>query len=428
MADHPGYLSHVNDGATGVSSGGAYFSGGAEQARTAVNGKLSHYATDFIGGDHDFKFGIQYVNGNSQGHYGYTNNIAYYTYYGEPYYAYFGERYDYGGQFLNTGLFAEEMMTIGDRVTVQIGLRYDRINAKVQDINQKDQDLNTIGTAQGLGTVYTWNNVAPRLGVNIKLDDVGKTILRANYGRFYPPVRTRELGLVHPGLTPITGAFWNPLPGQNCNPNLPLDGSQIECFNDVFDFTDPIANLRIDPNTRPASQNQYSIGIDRELRPDLAISGTFVKKDARGYGSWDVLNGTYGRETIIADNGQSLEVFPLLSDPGDRIFIMTDRQELHMDYTSFLVSMNKRWSDNWQALISYKLVQDGGPIAVESRGSGLQPGGHGPEPLHRKRSERLHERRRSAAQRSHPYVPDPRKRDPSKDRHSFRHELPVLHR
>ena len=132
-------LSHVNDGATGVSSGGAYFSGGAEQARTAVNGKLSHYATGFLGGDHDFKFGIQYVNGWSQGHYGYTSNIAYYTYYGEPYYAYFGELYNYGGQFLNTGLFVEDMMTIGDRVTVQIGLRYDRIDAKVQDIDQKDQ-------------------------------------------------------------------------------------------------------------------------------------------------------------------------------------------------------------------------------------------------------------------------------------------------
>ena len=132
------------------------------------------------------------------------------------------------------------------------------------------------------------------------------------------------------------------------------------------DFTDPIANLRINPNTQPASQNQYSIGIDRELRPDLAISGTFVKKDARGYGSWDVLNATYGRETVIADNGQSLEVFPLLSDPADRIFIMTDRQEMHMDYTSFLVSMNKRWSDNWQALISYSW----------SRTEGLLPSSH----------------------------------------------------
>jgi hypothetical protein len=34
----------------------------------------------------------------------------------------------------------------------------------------------------GLGTLYTWNVVSPRLGVVTKLSADGRTMLRASYG------------------------------------------------------------------------------------------------------------------------------------------------------------------------------------------------------------------------------------------------------
>ena len=36
----------------------------------------------------------------------------------------------------------------------------------------------------GLGTLYTWNVLSPRLGVTAKLSADGRTMLRASYGRF----------------------------------------------------------------------------------------------------------------------------------------------------------------------------------------------------------------------------------------------------
>ena len=48
-------------------------------------------------------------------------------------------------------------------------------------------------TIAGLGTLYTWNVVSPRLGVTAKLSADGRTMLRASYGRFNQGVLTGEL-------------------------------------------------------------------------------------------------------------------------------------------------------------------------------------------------------------------------------------------
>ena len=54
----------------------------------------------------------------------------------------------------------------------------------------------------GLGTLYTWNIVSPRLGVTTKLTADGRTMLRASYGRFSQGVLTGEFGAVPPRCDP----------------------------------------------------------------------------------------------------------------------------------------------------------------------------------------------------------------------------------
>ena len=65
----------------------------------------------------------------------------------------------------------------------------------------------------GLGTLYTWNIVSPRLGLTMKLSADGRTMLRASYGRFSQGVLTGEYGNFHPGVTPVTTAAFDPATG-----------------------------------------------------------------------------------------------------------------------------------------------------------------------------------------------------------------------
>src|SRR5262249_17336805 len=119
-----------------------------------------------------------------------------------------------GGQFITAALFATDAVTIGDRLTVNAGLRFDHSRAISQDLRAIDLRGNETGEiVRGLGTLYTWNLVSPRLGVTAKLSRDSRTILRASYGRFHQGVLTGESSQVHPGLTPITTSAFDAATG-----------------------------------------------------------------------------------------------------------------------------------------------------------------------------------------------------------------------
>ena len=87
----------------------------------------------------------------------------------------------------------------GGRVTINPGLRFDHSRAISQDVPEFDALVHETGRIiEGRGTVDTWNIVSPRLGVVIKLDTAGRTMLRANAGRFSQGVLTGEISLDSP--------------------------------------------------------------------------------------------------------------------------------------------------------------------------------------------------------------------------------------
>ena len=45
-----------------------------------MTAKVSHHADDFLGGDHDFRFGVQYNDAGVTGIYGYNDLVFTYTY------------------------------------------------------------------------------------------------------------------------------------------------------------------------------------------------------------------------------------------------------------------------------------------------------------------------------------------------------------
>ena len=108
----------------------------------------------------------------------------------------------------------------------------------------------TDATIEGLGSMYTWNIVSPRLGVTCKLTGDGRTILRASYGRFSQGVLTGEIGSFHPGVTPTTDDSFDPATGGYTRP---------------ISVVDPKTNLLLDPHTRAPRTDEYSVGVDREI-------------------------------------------------------------------------------------------------------------------------------------------------------------------
>src|SRR5262249_42274928 len=154
--------------------------------------------------------------------------------------------------------FVSDALTLGGRLTVNAGLRFDHSRAISQDLHAVALDGHeTAEIIHGLGTMYTWNAVSPRLGVTAKLTADRRTILRASYGKFGQGVLTGELGIFHPALSPIVTRSYDAATGTYPNTVLVVDNK---------------LNLRFDPHTRPPHTDEYSAGVDRDLGRRVTVA------------------------------------------------------------------------------------------------------------------------------------------------------------
>jgi hypothetical protein len=239
-------------------------------------------------------------------------------------------------------------MTIKDRVTVNAGVRFDHSDAISPDLPALDAEgFETSGTMEGLGKLYTWNVVSPRFGITAKLSSDGQTMLRASYGRFNQGVLTGELGPIHPGVTPTTTMAYEAATGG---------------YTRLVSVVDPKINLALDPDTRTPRTDEYSIGIDREITPRLAVATAYVRKTGSNFIAWTDVGGQYREETRTLANGQVIPVFVLTNSTAARRFLLTNPADYSLTYNGLVVALDKRQSNGWQAFGSYTF----------SRTSGLQ--------------------------------------------------------
>ena len=359
-----------NDLDNGIASGGAPGYGIFRQGRTEVKVKLHHYATGLWNADHDFKLGLVRVAGSHSSHGGYTPAPGYpggVVYYdngdGTPNYLVTGEPYNNGGAFRETGIFAEDVLDIGDRATVSLGIRFDDVRGISQDVDDLAlTDIHALefaarGVVAGRGELYRWRNWGPRAGVNVRLDAEGRTVVRGNWGRFYRPAITGELSGVHPGQGTEREYHWNPATG-------------------AYDLPGPVyaaaTNFGYDPESRAPRTDQFSVGFDHELAPRLALAVTYVRKRQTDLLGWNVDNATYSTVPYTLADGRSIDVHPITSDPDARFFRLGNvhcRGVAHrcdpmfMHYDGLVVALEKRMADRYQVQASY----------VRSRARGLLP-------------------------------------------------------
>ena len=161
--DTPGHF----DLATGITSVNWAFPNMSDyQNKTNLNAKVSHTATDFLKGTHEFKFGVQTAPWNTAIARGsYASGKKFYDLGGKPYYIVQQEPYARGASVPTAGVFVQDDWTVNSRVALNLGLRYDHTSGSVPDIEQLDAHLQPTGkTFTGIQDLIKWNNVSPRVG------------------------------------------------------------------------------------------------------------------------------------------------------------------------------------------------------------------------------------------------------------------------
>ncbi len=347
-------------------SGGVWYPWTYDTSLDQASVSVSTFADDFIAGDHDFKFGIQASRGESitqsQVAYGGTYYVHYsYDYYGTTYDYYYKAvqtPYFYGNQQDSISAFADDSWRVNDRLTLNIGVRYDHHVGSIPSFNRLDLDGNPTGEViPGVDPVFTWDNFSPRLGFAYSLGEEDKTVLRGSFGVYYD-------GNV--------GGNWNAPAPQAPSINAYYGESWDGPWDDEPGWTWSPGATTVDPNLKAPRTLQYSLGFEQAIGGKYSFGVTGVYKDTKDLIGWQVMDDGVYEELQFTDpftgNQYTLLdpiVYPTVrkgNTPG--FTIDPDADSYWQKYWGVTLTFNRRFTDFWSMQASYTYSQSTGLIAA----------------------------------------------------------------
>jgi carboxypeptidase family protein/TonB-dependent receptor-like protein len=197
-------------------------------------------------------------------------------------------------------LFLQDSWKLTRTITLDYGVRWDYGTAFSEEYGREMNFSPTLANPNAGGLPGGWifgatchcsfaNNypyaIGPRVGLAWQITP--KTVLRAGWGLLYGQTAVTSLGIANPG-TAVTNQVQSV--GQG-TPAMTLSGGIPQTtipswpvFNaGIFPGTSPISTTLpagvgfYDPNAgRPPRQNQWSVGLQRELTKDLVVEASYV--------------------------------------------------------------------------------------------------------------------------------------------------------
>lgn len=323
--NHPAHY----DLATGVTSQGLLFGWEYKTSLHKLNAAMSHFAEDFLAGDHDFRFGAQIGRGTVETWGGYGGGKLYLDYAGEPYLLYGQNIFSYGGTVRSVGAFIDDSWKIGHGLVLNLGLRFDYHDGYIPAFPIMDGWVPTDQKGPALKNLIDWTVFSPRIGLAYQLTTDQKTLLRASCGRYFNYPYTANWDWPGPNVTDFIASRWN---GAGWDVMYTVPGEM---------------GYRVDEGLRNPFADQISFGLERELFADLSIGVTYLRKVQKNTIGYVNAAGIYEEvQRTSPDNGRTYTVFNQLNAP-EADHLLTNPRGWGQDYQGLLFSLTKRYSRRW---------------------------------------------------------------------------------
>jgi outer membrane receptor protein involved in Fe transport len=339
------------------------------QNQTSVSATLSRVQDGLVAGSHEFKVGVQYSDGTNLVDGSLAGGVSYSDFNGQPDRATFRDTSATIGRVRTTGAFVQDNWTVVPRVTLNLGVRFDRSMGDIPSTDRLDPSFTQVlGSYPGISDVVKYNNWSPRIGTAIKLDNAGKTVVKTSYGRYYARLNTGLFTTISPGGAVSNTYGYNTVTGK---------------YDILQSTTNPKLTATIDPNLKNEYVDQYFIGVERELIPDLGVNISYINKRESNFIRGRDFGSTYvPRDVTTTFQGvsQTLTVFNRATPAASVLSGPTNRDDFRQKYDSLVLQAYKRLSKKWQLQGSYQWeVSEGfSTAAVSTTQSG--PGTFGADP------------------------------------------------
>ncbi|GAH91128.1 unnamed protein product, partial [marine sediment metagenome] len=231
----------------------------------------------------------------------------------------------------------DDSWQIGDRLTVNLGLRFDHNDGSIPSWFVYDGWEKTSERVPGVDNIVDMNNFAPRLGLAFQLTSDHKTLLKASYGRYYDANHHDNWSYPGPAVSDYKISYYD---------------EDIEDYV-LFDTIPGEMGYTVDPKLKNPYADIFSLGLERELMPNLSVGATFIYKKEKDLIGWEDRGATYEQVSLVSpDNGQTYTVFNQTSALGSNEYWITNPSRYGHTYKALIFSFSKRYSNNWQLYAS----------------------------------------------------------------------------
>jgi hypothetical protein len=366
---------------------------GSFSSRWQYDGSYSYFRPSLLGVDHEFKVGgeftrewynkFQEARGVGTGGVGHDYQMIFAN--GSPY-----QIRLYNSPFVAKNdvnyqsAFVRDTLRMGDRLTVNAGLRMERYHAFLPP---QSKPAGPFSSAADFGRVelYDWQGVVPRFGASYALTADKKTVVKATYGRFNFALRasdSRTIRNFNKNDYSTTLYFWN-----DVNSNLAFDyPGELGGFVQTEGASSTVFN----PNIEQPTADEVTLHLEREIASGVAARvGYVLKREANQFQLVNTARpgSVYNVPITVRDPGP--DGSPNTADDGGPITFydydpafkgtafekstyinfpdFTDR------YNNLEVGLDKRMSNNWQAQASFLATKKNIWVAGSSPTTGAIP-------------------------------------------------------
>jgi hypothetical protein len=327
------------DRITGISSGNPAQWRDQWGERDMVTFSVTRHVDGFLGRSHELKAGFEFEHTKYREQGGYPGGRSYTDASGVPeqFIAWAGDTIQGIGE--RSTIYVQDGWSVTGRLSIQAGVRLSFNRGSVSD----------------KGTVFETNPVSPRIGAAWDFLGDRRTVLRVHYGRY------------HEGLYTSVFDFMNTA-GQTPRITYRILGSGD--FQEINRVT-PAGNVAVDSEVTQAFQNQFVVGLEREVLAGLSVKLQYIRRNFDAIWAFVDTRSVYqealrqdpGPDARLgtADDGQTLTVFNLVN-PGQSFLVLTNPPDAYRKYDALQVVAQKRLSRNWQLMAGYTWSKSRGTV------------------------------------------------------------------
>ncbi len=332
---------------------------------------------DRLAGSHELKFGGEFtyswsywgLHWNTDPRNGMT---AINTWDGQPWYGTYYANLDKHENTMNMAAFVNDSWTINNRLTLNLGLRFEHQRGIIPPQNQSEGPRSLYGYTYNRSvtkqlTPLKWTTLAPRLGGIFDITGDGKTLLKASFSRYYAANITQWFSYLNPNDFVVAMDVLNPDWSRADSPfYLYVPGSNSAGYKEH-----KLKNPYID---------EVTIGLEREVLANFSLGARYIKKWDRDLiedanGNMLDMDALMDRGELVWKNWEAVTV----TDPYDgsphtfynqtafppALLYTVNPPGADRNYDGVEVTMNKRFAGWWGLAVSYAYQNSRGLIGTD---------------------------------------------------------------